>query len=278
MKALRIHVERIVRPIRASVPRKNKMREELLVHLKTAFEEERISAEAETEAIERAQQRLGDPDSLRKELQASVPWYERLGHTRLPVRLEMVDYGLSHKRGWRASARFATEVIVCLIVGSPILFAIGCLVSLGYRLNHHDLANLPGMLINVGGFLACLWFSLFVTFWLFDLFGARKRVAPWSRTPAPIKACLTNLLWMFAIGLFLALSTRFADYIQPHDGLDSTGSILLAAVTAIPHGPWLGLALLLSSILTLSLAMHFERRQYEAWGCLDIEDDAKSRC
>lgn len=272
MKALRIHVERIVRPIRASVPRKNKMREELLAHLQTAIEEERPATATDEEAIERAKQRLGDPDALRAELQSAVPWYERIGHTRVALRLEMVDYGLSRKYGWRASARFATEIIGCLIVSAPLLFALAYLVSFRAGLNRPTRAGFGDCLLTIAVMMAMLWFSLFVAFWLFDLIGVRKRVAPWSSTPAIIKACLTNLLWMFTIGLFLVLSTRFMDYVQPHDGLDSTGSILLAALAGIPHAPWLGLALLLSLLATMSIAMHFERRQYEAWGCLDVEE------
>lgn len=272
MKALRIHVERIVRPIRASVPRKNKMREELLAHLSSAYKEERAAAISDGEALERAKQRLGDPGALRNDLQATVPWYERIGHTRVPVRLEMVDYGLSRKYGWRASARFATEIIGCLIVSAPMLFALAYLVTLRAGLNRPTHASLGDCLLTIAVMMAVLWLSLFVTFWLFDLIGVRRRIAPWSSTPAVIKACLTNLLWMFTIGLFLVLFTRFMDYIQPPDGLDSTGSILLAALAGIPYAPWLGLAFLLSLLATMSIAMHFERRQYEAWGCLDVEE------
>lgn len=273
MKALRIHVERIVRPIRASVPRKNKMREELLAHLRTAFDEERATVPTDEVAVSRAKQRLGDPDALRAELQSAVPWYERIGHTRVPLRLEMVDYGLSHKYGWRASARFATEIIACLIVSAPILFALAYLVPFRAGLNRPPSAGFGDCLLTIAVMMAMLWFSLFVVFWLFDLIGVRKRVAPWSSTPAIIKACLTNLLWMFVIGLFLVLFTRFMDYIQPQMGLDSTGSILISALAEIPHAPWLGLALLLSLLATMSIGMHFERRQYVAWDGLDIEGE-----
>ncbi|MCC6698722.1 MAG: hypothetical protein IT365_24065 [Candidatus Hydrogenedentes bacterium] len=272
MKALRIHVERIVRPIRASVLRKNKMREELLAHLSSAYEEERAASNTGEEALVRAKQRLGDPDALRAELQSAVPWYERIGHTRVPIRLEMVDYGLSRKYGWRASARFATEIIGCLIFSAPLLFALAYFVTLRAGLNRPPHASFADCLLTIAVMMAMLWLSLFVAFWLFDLIGARRRVAPWNCTPAIIKACLTNLLWMFAIGLFLVLFTRFMDYMQPHEGLDSTGSILLAALAGIPYAPWLGLALLLSLLSTMSIAMHFERRQYEAWGCLDVEE------
>jgi hypothetical protein len=273
MKELRIHVERIVRPIHASVPRKNKMREELLAHLRTAFVEERATVPTDEVAVERAKQRLGDPDALRAELQSAVPWYERIGHTRVPIRLEMVDYGLSRKYGWRASARFATEIIGCLIVSAPMLFALAYLVSSRAGLNRPARVDFGECLLTMSVMAVMLWVSLFVTFWLFDVIGVRRRVAPWSSTPAVIKACLTNLLWMFAIGLFLALSTRYVDYIQAHDGLDSTSSILVNALAGIPYGPWLGLALLMSLLATMSIGMHFERRQYENWGCLDVEGE-----
>ncbi len=273
MKSLRIHVERIVRPIRASVPRKNKMREELLAHLRTAFDEERATVPTDEVAVERAKHRLGDPDALRAELQSAVPWYERIGHTRVPLRLEMVDYGLSRKYGWRASARFATEIIGCLIVSAPILFAIANLALFRAGLNRPARVDFGECLLTMSVMAVMLWFSLFITFWLFDVIGVRRRVAPWSSTPAVIKACLTNLLWMFAIGLFLVLFTRFMDYVQPQMGLDSTGSILVAALAGIPYGPWLGLAMLLSLLATMSIGMHFERRQYEAWDGLDIEGE-----
>lgn len=41
MEPLRIHIERIVRPIRAGGLRKNKMREELLAHLEQRVAEAR---------------------------------------------------------------------------------------------------------------------------------------------------------------------------------------------------------------------------------------------
>ena len=40
MKALRVQVERVVRPVRASSRRKDRMREELLAHLLRLYDEE----------------------------------------------------------------------------------------------------------------------------------------------------------------------------------------------------------------------------------------------
>lgn len=273
MKELRVHVERIVRPIRAGVLRKNRMREELLGHLKIAFEEERLSARTDEEAVQRAAERLGDPDALREDLQRSVPWYERLGHVRLPIRLQVEDYGLAQVYGWRGSARFATEIVLILVIGAPLLFGLGRLALFLGEVNRPIRPDWNNVFLTIPALLLMLWASLFVTFWLSDIIGMRKRLAPWSNTPAVIKACFTNLLWIGAIGLFLVASTTFADSIQSQPGPDSTATILLAALKGIPQGPWLGTFLLLALTATMTIAMHFERRQYLEWGCLDIESE-----
>lgn len=276
MKELRVHVERIVRPIRASVLRKNRMREELLGHLKTAFEEERSRTQSDAEAVQRAAARLGDSDALREDLQRSVPWYERLGHVRLPIRLQVEDYSLAQVYGWRGSARFATEIVLILIVGAPLLFGLARLALFTAGVNRPIRMDWENGLITISALLLMLWASLFTTFWMSDLLGIRKRLAPWSNTPAAIKACFTNLLWIGAIGMFLVASTMFADLIQSQPGPDSTATILLAALKGIPQGPWLGGFLLLALTATMTVTMRFERRQYLEWGCLDIETEEAS--
>lgn len=78
MRALRVQVERVVRPIRASHLRKDQMREELLAHLTRLYDEEhKRTGDAET-AADAAIQRFGDAASLARELQESVPWLERI--------------------------------------------------------------------------------------------------------------------------------------------------------------------------------------------------------
>ncbi len=70
---LKIMVERVVRPLHASTPRKLKMREELLAHVSAVFEEECGRLGAEAAALERTAQRLGNAAELTRQLQASVP-------------------------------------------------------------------------------------------------------------------------------------------------------------------------------------------------------------
>ncbi len=85
MTELRRHVERIIRPIRASGIRKMRMRDELLGHLTRIYEEELAGRQNdENGALAAAAGRFGDPTTLRAELQATVPWIERVMCAPLP--------------------------------------------------------------------------------------------------------------------------------------------------------------------------------------------------
>lgn len=95
MKELMIHVERIVRPIRADAS-KLRMRRELLAHLEASFEQERARGLDEAAALAEAKRRLGDPAELRLELQASVSRLERLSVTPFPkvVSIALLELGV----------------------------------------------------------------------------------------------------------------------------------------------------------------------------------------
>ncbi len=88
MNALRIQVERVVRPIRASNLRKDRMREELLAHLTRLFEDERSRSGDVESAVAEATRRFGDAPALTRELQQGVPWLERFAFVNLggPIR------------------------------------------------------------------------------------------------------------------------------------------------------------------------------------------------
>src|SRR5262245_315933 len=74
---LKILVERAVRPVEASTPRKRKMREELLAHVTAVFEEEAASVGEERLALERTEQRFGDLAEPSGQLQESIPASDR---------------------------------------------------------------------------------------------------------------------------------------------------------------------------------------------------------
>lgn len=70
---LKIVVERAVRPVRASVSCKRKMREELLAHVIGVFEEEFSRLDDEHTALERTALRFGNPSEVTSQFQESVP-------------------------------------------------------------------------------------------------------------------------------------------------------------------------------------------------------------
>lgn len=73
-------VERIVRPVRCTTPRKRKMREELLAHL-TAIYDEELSRHSDPDAAWRtAAERFGAPAGLTCELERALSWSERVGY------------------------------------------------------------------------------------------------------------------------------------------------------------------------------------------------------
>ena len=75
---LKIIVERAVRPMRASVSHKVKVREELLAHVTAVFVEEAARLGDEQAALERTAQRFGNPAELTGQLQQSVPTFDSI--------------------------------------------------------------------------------------------------------------------------------------------------------------------------------------------------------
>jgi hypothetical protein len=69
LNELKIVVERAVRPVRAYLPRKRQMREELLAHLTAIFEEETKKLGDDRSALDQAKRRFGDPSELTAQLQ-----------------------------------------------------------------------------------------------------------------------------------------------------------------------------------------------------------------
>lgn len=121
MRHLRAHIERIVHPIRATEGRKDRMREELLAHLSVAVAEERARGAGDTAATQRAIERLGEPDAVRRELQDSVPAWERALFRPLPFhdRMNAWDHSYDRREGesvLRHAARVTLPIILCIVL------------------------------------------------------------------------------------------------------------------------------------------------------------------
>jgi hypothetical protein len=109
-------VERVVRPLHASIARKRRMRDELLTHLSAIYEEELARLGDPLASVEAAATRFGDPKELAVELQATVPRREQW-----EARLEPIF-------GWRAPesvVRWMTRVGIQmgLIMSLTVLLA-----------------------------------------------------------------------------------------------------------------------------------------------------------
>ena len=130
MNELKIHVERVVRPIRASNRRKCRMREELLAHLTCMAEQEQHRTKDDGAAVAAAIRRFGDADALRDELQASVPVVERIGL------VDLVGLGPMRRRQGEAPVRY---IVRSNIVGFAFacvgfsLFALAIVAIFGQR-------------------------------------------------------------------------------------------------------------------------------------------------
>ena len=70
---LKVVVERSVRPVRATLNRKRRMREELLAHVCDVFDQELARLGDAPAALARTQERFGQATELTEQLQASVP-------------------------------------------------------------------------------------------------------------------------------------------------------------------------------------------------------------
>jgi hypothetical protein len=134
MTDLMVRVERVVRPVRATGSRKLKMREELLAHLTAIRDEERAKHGDDAAALPEALRRFGDPAELTKELQDTVPRYERLLCRPLPgsdwewraVRWFCPRPGEGAVRhAARVAAAFAGYFLALLLLTAAVMYATG---------------------------------------------------------------------------------------------------------------------------------------------------------
>jgi ATP-dependent Clp protease ATP-binding subunit ClpC len=124
-------VEQAVRPVRATMARKRRMREELLAHLLAIFEEEAVPLGNEQAALAGARRRFGDPRELTAELQETVPWWDKLARLGEAAELRGPRESLLH-----FAARLAILGIMFVAVPMPILAPI---VSFCGRRNELDI-------------------------------------------------------------------------------------------------------------------------------------------
>lgn len=122
---LKLHVERIVRPIIAREADKLMMRQELYAHLAAAFEQELAYDSDEDSAVQRATERLGTFDTVRQELQSAVSWPSRVdSYVERFSRRPDGSFPIVHAA--KMGLAFGAGGVVCLLVvfAVPYLFGV----------------------------------------------------------------------------------------------------------------------------------------------------------
>jgi ATP-dependent Clp protease ATP-binding subunit ClpC len=150
LKQLKIVVERAIRPVRASIFRKRKMREELLAHLVSIFEDERSRSGDDATALDYAKARFGDPSALSAELQAAVPRRECLARFSEGIMLfRRNESPLAH------AARISASMFASCSIGVGLLLVL--ILSLRGRL--HELARMEFATLGAGTCFAAIFFA-----------------------------------------------------------------------------------------------------------------------
>lgn len=112
---LMLVVERAVRPVRATIARKRRMRDELLGHLVAIFADEQRRCGDEQAALEAAKGRFGEPRELTDELRSTVPRWDRIGYWTEKMQYQPGE-SLLHFAGKHLLFTFAACCIVLPIV------------------------------------------------------------------------------------------------------------------------------------------------------------------
>ncbi|MGC1275715.1 MAG: hypothetical protein WBC44_18555 [Planctomycetaceae bacterium] len=165
---LKVIVERAVRPVAGTLPRKKRMREELLAHVTEVFEQERERLGDEAAALAVTEQRFGDPGEVASQLESTVPAYDRLLY--LAERLTQERPGEPPRRHAARCALFITIWIA--VASAAAMFAVGWIAAETYRLS-----SMIGLwlLIVVLSWLVAYIFTLLTHAMQRALFGKERR-------------------------------------------------------------------------------------------------------
>jgi len=274
MDELRKQVERIVRPIRANVRRKNKMRQELLAHLSERAHMAARDGLDEREAYDLAVEQLGDPAALRRELQETVPVIERLMYLRLPW-AEIADHWFDKADGESTlgftlrrtayTSLFVGITLVVFLTAFELLRWAGILPE-GLLTRVHP----PGRAFVVLSLFGIQVLATGLAYLLADVTGVRRVLSRRNGSGVWRK---TGALWLFMgeyLFLFLVPSILLVSAFQPEVGLAilrnmiSEGGLRELAVCSV-------LAFCVA-FPCVGLIMKWEHKQYKKWGQLEIDD------
>jgi hypothetical protein len=143
--ALRKHIERAVRPVRAGKSKKLAMREELLGHLTAIYLEEIEQRRDEQAALAAAVERFGEPAALTKELDASIGVIDRIDYWEVVADKKMHAWFGAHsgQPWWRFGLRWMGGL--ALFNG----FSIGLMLAVALLQSKHGDSTGLGTILKV---------------------------------------------------------------------------------------------------------------------------------
>jgi hypothetical protein len=257
---LKIVVERAVRPVRASVSCKRKMREELLAHVIGVFEEEISRLDDEHTALERTALRFGNPSEVTSQLQESVPAGDGI--------TQFFEGRPGESMNWGALRYVSGLGAVCLIVFGAILFAAGW--DRGWSLE-----ELKAVCSNVG-VLPLVFFSIALTMYWMEkpLRGARHLTA--SPRPGLVKSLTSAwavprvryVMVVAALCQFLLFMSIYISANWPTQPMD--WDHLTSILDTVPAMAFKA-AVCVFAALAFAWPAVERRRHHEEWSCLPIE-------
>lgn len=199
-------VERVIRPVRASTPRKRKMREELLAHLSAIYDQELAKLGNRAAALEAASRRLGDPAELARELEDALPYHERLSNF------------IEQLFAWRAPeslARYAVRqglltFYILAIVFVPLAAAI--ILRYGWIPNSKAVVRVLTsiLVLSPPAQFALCWSSLKMRNTLWGAFGSRRS----SVSVCLYGALIAVIVMVSFFGFAWAIEWNFANVLE----------------------------------------------------------------
>ncbi len=207
-RELMVVVERAVRPVRASIYRKRRMREELLEHLSAVFDNEMELQSDIPTALERAKRRFGDPAKLTEELQQAVPWWDRMRSVCNIVRLEPCD-SLLH-----FFAKLTVLLLATLLAFMLVMWPAMELVVLPSIVAGGEMENMRGIIFVLVGIGATGMFFVVLPFIIVSavtriklaLFGEERQRSNWMAVRWMLAAVLVSCpLVLYTCAIFFVV-------------------------------------------------------------------------
>lgn len=251
MKELMLHVERIVRPVRALQSRKLRMRRELLAHMQSAVDQERAGGADEATAVARAKERMGEPADLTRSLQASVPRMERALLSRMPGSDAFDRFEKRSARFWGLDQSTTLWHAAILILGTFAL-TYTALLMIAMQLPPYAYA---ASFDRFHSFITVNLLSIVLFIWLLKICADVCLTATLSTRPfAQLGTRGIRIMALMLTFLFFYIEVLARHLVTP-------GRLQFTLIVGVA---------LIASLLLLGGSVRLLRRRYEQWLTLDI--------